>query len=95
MSPRRQTKTRNRRSSEVVKPFYLGSDKMVPAVKGQRGESFGYGHRGDWAKATIEEATEQARARLEKDRSVDEVIIVKVVRVVKRRPAPVVVEEVR
>ena len=58
--------------------FYVGSNRMSP----------------NWAKATLKEAVEHAKQILEKSPQLDETFVVQIVRVVRRKQVPLVVEKV-
>lgn len=66
---------------KLEKPFYVASNSMIEDPR-------------NWRKATVEEAIQHASRVMEKDKELDEVWIVKVVKVVRRIPPPVTAEDV-
>ena len=64
------------------KKFYVASPKMID-------------DRLDWRRAKLSEAIDHATQLMERDASMQEALIVQVVRVVKRKKLPVAVEVVR
>jgi hypothetical protein len=67
--------------------FYVGKQDVCEGTDGYHGELEG------WGKATLQEAIDQAKELVEKTGKPQ--YIVKVIKVVRRKPQPVIVEDVR
>lgn len=69
---------------KVKRPYYIGHPKMLREATTDSGM---------WAKPTLADVIEQARERVQT--TGEDQIIVKVIKVVRRQVAPIVVEDVR
>lgn len=93
------------RKTKVLNRFYVASDKMISeAEQGtvntgeQRVSHDGYNDRPRhtrWAKRDLAQAIDHARQILDNDPSKHEVAIVRIVKMVRRKATPVIVEDVR
>lgn len=86
-----------RRKKLVINKFYVASDSMLteqeqgtPNTLVERGR----GRHVRWAKFDVKQAIDHATSILEADPSKDHVAIVKIIKVVRRKKMPVIVENV-
>ena len=66
--------------------FYVGARHIAESIEVEDNH--------EWTKATVEEAVEHARETMEED-NLDMAIVVQIIRVLKRKSNPIVVEKVK
>ena len=86
---------------KVHNRFYVASDKMTsemeqasPNTESKQSKDY-TGRHNRWAKNTVAQAIDHARELLEKDPAREHVAIVKVIKLVRRKKMPIIVEDVK